>query len=50
MPIKTDSDISDTMRTTKSERRKGQVIKRLFINFLKCFRMCKKSQRDTKHV
>ena len=48
MPKKT-SDISttsDTMRTTKSEREKGEIIKRCFINMLKCIRVCKKTRKD----
>lgn len=48
MPDKNDSDISDTMRTTTSERKKAEVVKRCFINILKCWRLCKKSSNDTK--
>ena len=43
-----DSDVSDTLRTTPSERKKAQLIKRCVINFLKCWRMCKKTSKDTK--
>ena len=39
---------SDTMRTTKSESEKGEILKRCLINILKCFRVCKKSRMDTK--
>ena len=48
MPTKSNSDTSDTIRTTPSERKKAQLIKRCVINFLKCWRMCKKTSKDTK--
>ena len=50
MPDKSNSDVSDTLRTTPSERKKAQLIKRCVINFLKCLRMCKKSQNNTNKV
>lgn len=40
------STTSDTMRTTKSEREKGEIIKRCFINMLKCIRVCKKTSKS----
>ena len=46
MPIKNDSGVSDTMRTTKSERQKAQLVKRCVVNLLKCLRMCKKTRKD----
>ena len=49
MPNKNNSDItdtSDTMRTTKSERAKGEILKRCFINMMKCIRVCKKSRNS----
>ena len=48
MPTKTDSDVTDTMHTTVSERKKAELLKRCFINMMKCFKLCKKSRRDTK--
>ena len=51
MPHKSNSDItttSDTMRTTKSEGEKAEILKRCFINIMKCFRVCKKSEMSTK--
>ena len=42
------TDSSDTLRTTETERKKGEVIKRCLINILKCLRLCKKSQKDKK--
>ena len=50
MPIKTDSDTSDTVRTTPSERKKAQLVKRCVINFLKCLRICKKTPNSTTNV
>ena len=50
MPTNTDSDVSDTVRTTPSERKKAQLVKRCVINFLKCWRICKKTSNDTKTV
>ena len=47
MPTKTDSDISDTMRTTVTERKKAEILKRCFINMMKCFRICKKTRKST---
>ena len=47
MPTKTDSDISDTMHTTVTERKKGEILKRCFINIMKCFRICKKTRKST---
>ena len=50
MPTKTDSDTTDTMRTTTSERKKGEIIKRCLINILKCWRLCKKTSKSTKNT
>ena len=50
MPSKNDSDTSDTLRTTPSERKKAQLIKRCVINFLKCLRICKKTDKNTNSV
>jgi len=47
MQPKTDSDISDTMHTTVTERKKGEILKRCFINIMKCFRICKKTRKST---
>ena len=38
----------DTIKTTISERRKAQIIKRCVINILKCWRMCKKREKTPK--
>ena len=48
MPTNTDSDTTDTLRTTPSERKKAQIVKRCIINILKCWRMCKKTPNSTK--
>ena len=50
MPNNTDSDVSDTVRTTPSERKKAQLVKRCVINFLKCLRICKKTPNSTNSV
>ena len=42
------SESSDTLRTTKSERRKAEILKRCLINIMKCLRMCKKTPKDKK--
>ena len=39
------SSSSDTLHTTKSERQKGEILKRCFINMMKCFRICKKTRK-----
>ena len=41
---------TDTMPTTRSERRKAQIIKRCVINILKCWRMCKKREKTQKNT
>jgi hypothetical protein len=43
-----ESSTNDTMRTTKSEGEKAEILKRCVINILKCFRVCKKSHMSTK--
>ena len=50
MPDKSNSPTSDTIRTTPSERKKAQLIKRCVINFLKCLRICKKTPKSTNSV
>ena len=47
MPTKTDSDVTDTMHTTVSERKKAELLKRCFINMMKCLRVCKKTKKST---
>ena len=37
-----------SIETTRSMRRKAQLVGRCFITMLKCFRMCKKTPKDTK--
>ena len=39
------TDSSETLRTTTSERRKGKLIARFFITLFKCFRVCKKHKK-----
>ena len=41
---------SDTVRTTRSEAEKGEILKRCFINILKCLRVCKKTSKNTKNA
>ena len=41
---------SDTIKTTRSERRKAEILKRCFINILKCWRMCKKRDKTQKNT
>ena len=42
------SSSSDTLHTTKSEGQKAEILKRCFINMLKCFRICKKTRKGAK--
>ena len=48
MVTKVKTESSDTIRTTATERKKAELIKRCFINILKCLRMCKKPRKDKK--
>ena len=50
MNEKTNNDSSSTIRTTASVKKKAKLIARCFINFIKCWRLCKKhkkTQKDT---
>ena len=38
---------NDTLRTSKTLREKAEVVKRCFINIVKCFRLCKSKKSDT---
>ena len=51
MDEKNNSDSSDTLRTTKTMREKAEVVRRCFLAWLKCWRICKntkKTRQDSK--
>ena len=50
MPTIPNSSSSETIHTTKSETQKAEILKRCFINFMKCLRVCKKSEKNTKNT
>ena len=50
MPTIPNSSSSDTLHTTKTERQKAEILKRCFINMLKCLRVCKKTPKNTNGV
>ena len=41
---------SDTIKTTRSESKKAEIIKRCIINILKCWRLCKKPEKTQKNI
>ena len=43
---------NDTIRTTKSVKEKGEMLKRCFINMIKCYRTCinTKKKQDVQSV
>ena len=43
---KQNNDSSDTLHTTASMRKKANVVKRCFIDLLKCWRVCVKTRND----
>jgi hypothetical protein len=47
---KTPPDSIGTMATTRSLRQRGEMVKRCFINMVKCFRVCKSTKpKDNIH-
>ena len=49
MPDSKNSSTLTGMETTRSMKRKAKMLSRCFINILKCWRMCKKTKKDTKN-
>ena len=48
MENKKDNESLTDMETTRTMRRKAKLLGRCLITMLKCFRMCKKTPKDTK--